>query len=1676
MANIFRRDRHLASAIICTEIEFVKMFKNDRSKLKREHIELVKKHEDLLDYDYLRFQADFCKVIQSKPEIYGNAPRPALAKSVLVALRVLSASEENWVFNSSSSVVRDVGPDDIITEEMVLWHDWKHIFERIYKRSCNTSKMCTSFSSGSISIDFFGDLVVLKHGGKKILGTYHQLLGVKSLVSSHFSALLYAKLSDIYEKYPGISLYNTVKEFLEKGREDLIKLGNSYHNIVKAVPSLAIANILERSEVLVRNTLLSTVKGPLEKYKSKVVEFLTRPIAGEAGVHVLLEVSGLWKSHGHCVIDTVSSANNFMDLVQSGPEVNQSYAKMVRNMFVKCFCKEYFRINKRWPSLIQAGPVPGHILSSIKTSTWDEIGIYGWTHEDFDNLTFDKTLDFDYFIDTSDLLSDKATSAGRSNWMNNFDRKAYHSLYSSSAPFSSKDKTRVIPQYLAADSPKVEEVIQSIEDRSLSFDNYVIEGVFKEKESKIDKARPFVKLTYSMRLWQTSTEKNIADKIFPYIPFQSMTMDEKTLLETISKVNSNLSGSDVSHAFITFDYSKWCVHFTWESTYHLFRELDNLFGFNSVYLFTHEFPMMSQVILQDRYNPPESDSKGMPFETPFSTRHNKRLMEGMRQKGWTLFTCLIMYSAASQLGTEAFLLGQGDNQTVLLSIPHPSVLRDLDMSVQTYIDAFLGKVSEISSEVGMELKMDETWVSTNLFEYGKKYHYRGVEVSSGLKRASKISSETNSGLPTLSNSISSLFSGGISTSGCDSSPQPGFVLACVEAAVLLSEEDQSLSILETAALLMIPRHLGGLPVVNYAGFCYRGQMDPLTSAISLVNTCYHSDRELWSKVSSFLRLSPSNRRDLLLLIKDPFSLCIYVPMQPENMIRKELRDSMEVVVENKDIKPLFSYQSKVEEEKLVKDLSGVSPFNPRLANMIYQLSNVSLVERIVGRFASSKSVRGVIERRTGHLTETRFREIISELDRNCLSDYKARLRSPEKPDLETLWGTKSHCSSQIASFLRNNTWGMDIQGITMPAPNEQVFIGRWNDDAIEPLRSILVEVSKGDRLTSTRGPYHPFLGSKTQMRTKKSSLEVVDTNSITTSLQKILSLQPWVSQAGEVNLAALFKVLLEEKTNLSIEDIKSFSPTVVGGSVTHRIQDTGGPRGSMINGRYNFNTHCRVVTDTALSFAKGALDYTICFQSVILASLSRLGHEYGAGEDVHGKWALSLNCRGCTRLIDQDIYTLDKPPTYRGVPIGVKIDKIKVRGSPSQSSTSSPDPRREMSSYMAQKWASFIKHWSKDSLETSIESGNETPLPAFVNLTEMCRVEVDVLVRMTALDILLSTNGHITSVKTILDGFRIFPTYGPIGVMACAIIQSDTFSQMGGEEDDEGIYPSSIQDMSRAILRNMKSFLENLESDDINIVPSNSTPEAMKRRQEILFKLDKRGLPMDFYKPTVARPEGVVSLEVREMGQFGHHGVNTIVPLGIELRDPTSRSIAFKRRSSEVLTSCWMIGVRSKSTTDIIEMYDRIMNERPERFIVIGEDEGDWLSALFHSSPPSFLEGSMHLEFSSDLDKIVEYECMEDIHLRPRSIRGDRCAINMDEESMLRAHLSGVLPTINKDDLILCTDKVYNLLWDRDICCKWLVLCENRTVATPKWRYLSFLEKKCWIFFENSDMVEREIS
>lgn len=108
-----------------------------------------------------------------------------------------------------------------------------------------------------------------------------------------------------------------------------------------------------------------------------------------------------------------------------------------------------------------------------------------------------------------------------------------------------------------------------------------------------------------------------------------------------------------------------------------------------------------------------------------------------------------------------------------------------------------------------------------------------------------------------------------------------------------------------------------------------------------------------------------------------------------------------------------------------------------------------------------------------------------------------------------------------------------MEGITMPTPRDKITLVPWANLTENHVSSSIMINWSGNGHTNCffpRGPRTPYIGSQTQIRAKKTALQVMEVGSMIESIKTILELKSWVK--GSEGLQNLLKVLIEEKTHI----------------------------------------------------------------------------------------------------------------------------------------------------------------------------------------------------------------------------------------------------------------------------------------------------------------------------------------------------------------------------------------------------------------------------------------------------------------------------------------------------------------------------------------------------------------
>lgn len=240
-----------------------------------------------------------------------------------------------------------------------------------------------------------------------------------------------------------------------------------------------------------------------------------------------------------------------------------------------------------------------------------------------------------------------------------------------------------------------------------------------------------------------------------------------------------------------------------------------------------------------------------------------------------------------------------------------------------------------------------------------------------------------------------------------------------------------------------------------------------------------------------------------------------------------------------------------------------------------------MIEANIGKCAVSDTASRVLATTGSVPLVSDMSELITALGDTMLMHYYNRLIKEKEPTQEA-----PKCfTREWADLLKLFTWGTELEGVTMPCPEEQTRLIR-RTKVSGPTRCTLFTIVPGWNEKQQRGPFRPYFGSTTQLRIKKSTLEILDVDSMITNLKRLLSIQLLLNKTLDVHKSELLTRLIEEKTTVPLPLLKEAMLRVVGGTVSHRVQDDTGPRGSMINQLCHLGTYIKISTDTATTFAK----------------------------------------------------------------------------------------------------------------------------------------------------------------------------------------------------------------------------------------------------------------------------------------------------------------------------------------------------------------------------------------------------------------------------------------------------------------------------------------------------------
>lgn len=1088
-------------------------------------------------------------------------------------------------------------------------------------------------------------VMFVNRNNRKIILPWLALVAIQDSIIGILDSLMYAAISD---RYLSTDMYRDTCRFIQAGVSSSIKLGVKVYSVLKNLHPWAVGAILDHEHSGYVNNLRRVVEDDIDPCALR--DLYLELMISTRGSLLALQFSGLSKIFTYPIVSIDGAVKNVLERGTIWRPNTYKHAHKATSMFKKIIAREYLRIHHTWPPHKIVGPVPGEILASIESNSWGERG-GNWHPDDFKNITFEKFLDLDWFPDSSELLSDKAICVGIDSWPREYDIR-YHTIkYGRRCNPGKKVPKRAIIKHLTEESVDTHDMVLKalnlIKEARLCFVMCI-----KEKELNQAKARYFTKLPFEMRIMQNLIE-NGAKMIMKYFPQQSMTMG------SLSLEKFKLRSSNKVIMTISLDFVKWCLNQRHEINVDTTEEMDRIFGLLGFFAIIHMISQRSYCFFQDRVNIPEQGPNGLPIPGPRCWFGLLTPGEGMFQKVWTMIcVCYLLYYLYT-LDTQVEAMAAGDN--ILLLVTTPKGVNPVRFQAQVF-----DRLNAMAEDIGLPLKLEETYTSNRYFEYGKASYYDGKKISLALKKASRIGTEMQETIPSLNARLSSVFSTGVSVAAEDTHPMPAYLVSLTEAILTIGDYIELDKVPEDTLTLMllVTRSLGGLKVTNYASFCVRGIQDGATQNLDFLRGIHELKDDypkLYSRLMSYpLVIKPVS---FAALVRDPYNIPVSSLPDAESKIRRLIEDNLPGLIRNEDIKPLFSDVAGRIEKELINDLLQLRPPSLKLMSSIFQYSNIAQREKSISRFQSSTSVNNLI---CSNMSLAHLHNDAKQSDIQLLKRFLSKTRHNFIKDMNL-----DSCPTRLMTELRKRITGLDLQTPSGPPPTHQIFMKPWHETNISEIPfSIKVIVSdNAQQFLHNRGKLPIYLGSETKIKRAKTSLEMYSTDPLDRVVLSIAELSTWVGQ--DPHLQRLLDRLILEKTSSAPEDIKTTCRQIIGGSFEHRGHLMTLPTGAYCNYDPTIMSYIDIITDTAINYTKKHENYTIMFQLLKVTIGSKLLHMHFGGIDIRGEWAAIMGCSDCTQLIYDSDYSLAVQPIYTGLPLRmanhimfINKDHGIVRGDP----------------------------------------------------------------------------------------------------------------------------------------------------------------------------------------------------------------------------------------------------------------------------------------------------------------------------------------------------------------------------------------------------------------------------
>ncbi|UTQ50618.1 MAG: RNA-dependent RNA polymerase [Taraxacum cytorhabdovirus 1] len=1086
--------------------------------------------------------------------------------------------------------------------------------------------------------------------------------------------------------------WDYVEQIIGWGDNVLLENGNNGFKLLKTYEALCAGYLMTMSDDLISDRFKfynNTRYDLIEENPSwrKNLDQLDSLLHGAETVHWVSQVYGLHRIWGHPIIDCRKGMEKVITIgrknIIRSTQLPDVIAGHFRMMLARGFRSKY----KRLPVSNLSGVNDDFKLLIENNDPQCVDGknpqIFNWA-----DVKFEKNFQLPETFNLSMIVADKSVSPTRSELIKNIKKRK---------TVMNAELRRGVLRWINDSTIDPRMFLREVNDGLFPRDQMIIGLTPKERELN-PTPRMFSLMSHQMRVYVVITEAMLSEHILPLFPQITMT---DSLLDLSKKIYSNVK--DLQHNSTSFkskarrtvcfslDFEKWNGHMRKESTGPMFTALGELFGLPNLYSNTYDIFESSYYYLADGSYIPRHAGGELIVEEPYSFTGHKGGMEGLRQKGWTLFTVVCLDYILSRHNCQYQIMGMGDNQVLVVTFYTHFV--DLSGSISPRgITDLKNKMERLTSDListfgdlGLPLKPLETWTSESLFIYGKYPVWKGVPLSMDLKRLMRSFPFSNDDIMTIENILNTV-AGGV-TSAAQSCPFLGvsyiigilmlnyavydlyryhpltgkgigemintrFRMKTNGWTLQLKGHRQEYKIEKSSLdkdilmmmMIIVPRSLGGYVTFNWPTLLMRGFPDPLTRDLyvvkSMVNAHKNEGNGYVESLSNWSKLIYMPERNIKLLLEDILSLNTMRPVTPLAEVRQSVARflSKSKKIKNGEFQDLMQIKNGEVEDILAETLCAGHVLHIRLIHDIYESTIIGYVDSIVSKVTKTATIQ--------RLSMMESKKDVSLSLIACEDNYV----------MFYLWRShhygeewSNECETEEAKRMRENSWGKVLKGITVPYPlsymslntcytgpgipctcnsSEGYISNHISDNAADPK---IWELELGDG--------QPYMGSITAEKvTVQTGSKVYSSEPLVKRPVKLLRTINWFVPSDS-NCAEIIKACLYSVTNVCPDQFTGISEGT-SGAEAHRYRDSSLSHGTLTTCNYLYSSRMHISTDNLLKYSRGGKNCDIHFQAIMCA-ITEITNIYIATSNRRGEGMCRANhwheiCSRCITEIDED--------------------------------------------------------------------------------------------------------------------------------------------------------------------------------------------------------------------------------------------------------------------------------------------------------------------------------------------------------------------------------------------------------------------------------------------------------